>query len=86
MVKKGIQSLDPTKAFGPNEIHPKMLKELVGYVSEPLAVVMNKTLENGSLPDDWKLAHVTPIFKKGVKNIAVNYRPISLTSIVCKDH
>jgi len=84
MVKKGIQSLDPTKAFGPDEIHPKILKELVGYVSEPLAIVMNKTLENGSLPDDWKMAHVTPIYKKGARNIAANYRPVSLTSIICK--
>ena len=84
MVTKGIQSLDPTKAFGPDEIHPKMLKELVEYVSEPLTILMNKTLEDGCLPDDWRMAHVTPIFKKGAKNIAANYRPISLTSIVCK--
>ena len=45
---------------------------------------MNKTLNDGNLPRDWKMAHVSPIFKKGAKNIAENYRPVSLTSIVCK--
>ena len=46
---------------------------------------MNRTLQDGILPEDWKLAHVTPIYKnKGAQNLAVNYRPVSLTSIVCK--
>ena len=45
---------------------------------------MNKTLEHCSLPNDWKKAFVSPIYKKGARNIAENYRPISLTSVVCK--
>jgi hypothetical protein len=36
------------------------------------------------LPDNWKKANVTPLHKKGPKNLVENYRPISLTSIVCK--
>lgn len=84
MVKKAIQGLNPTKAFGPDEISPRMLKELVDYLSDPLAIIMNKTLSDSCLPADWKMAHVTPIFKKGVKNLPENYRPVSLTSICCK--
>ena len=85
MVINQIQKLQASKSLGPDEIHPKMLKELVNYVAEPLAIIMNKTLEEGVLPEDWKVAHVTPIYKnKGAKNLAVNYRPVSLTSIVCK--
>ena len=61
MVSKQIKDLDPRKSLGPDEVHPKMLLELVDYVSAPLAVIMNKTLSEGTLPDDWKLAHVTPI-------------------------
>ena len=40
--------------------------------------------QSGYMPDDWKLANVTPIFKKGSKTLPCNYRPISLTSVVCK--
>ena len=61
-----------------------MLLALNDYLSEPLAVIMN-TLKEGSLLKDWKEAHVIPIYKnKGAQNLAANYRPVSLTSIVCK--
>lgn len=45
---------------------------------------MNKSLGEGSLPKSWKEAKVTPIFKKGRRQDRNNYRPISLTSVVCK--
>jgi hypothetical protein len=41
-------------------------------------------MQTGKLPDNWKKANVTPLHKKGPKNLVENYRPISLTSIVCK--
>ena len=84
IIRKEIENLDPSKAFGPDEIHPKMLKELIDHVSAPLTTIISKTLKNGTLPDDWKNAQVSPIFKKGARNVAANYRPVSLTSIVCK--
>ena len=84
MVMKEINELDENKSIGPDEIHAKMLKELKEYIVTPLTAIMNKSLKQGSLPLDWKLAHITPIFKKGAKNLAINYRPVSLTSIVCK--
>ncbi|XP_071476520.1 uncharacterized protein [Diadema antillarum] len=39
---------------------------------------------SGDVPEDWKKAAVVPIFKKGERCKAVNYRPVSFTSIVCK--
>ena len=36
------------------------------------------------VPDDWKKAKVSAIFKKGDKSQAGNYRPVSLTSLACK--
>ena len=53
-------------------------------ISSPLATVMRKTLEEGSMPEDWRTANVTPIYKKGAKHSPANYRPVSLTSICCK--
>ena len=47
-------------------------------------MLFNETIRTGNLPRDWKLANVSPIYKKGPKNRAENYRPISLTSITCK--
>ena len=84
MVRILILSLNITKSCGPDEIHPLMLKELVDFISKPLALLMNKTVEHGCLPGDWKKAIVSPIYKKGARNKAENYRPISLTSVVCK--
>ena len=42
------------------------------------------SIEENEVPDDWKHAEVTPIFKKGSKIIPGNYRPVSLTSVLCK--
>eukprot|EP00111_Clytia_hemisphaerica_P017405 TCONS_00051474-protein len=84
-VIKQIKQLDANKSFGPDELHPSMLKELIDFVAEPLKIIMNKTLEESVLPEDWKMAHVTPIYKnKGAHNLVINYRPVSLTSIICK--
>ena len=85
MVREKIKQLDLNKSYGPDEMHPRMLIELVDHFAEPLAIIMNKTLSEGVLPADWKLAFVTPIYKnKGAQNLAINYRPVSLTSVVCK--
>ena len=85
MVQNQLKELNHNKSFGPDEIHPRMLAELSDYLSLPLAVIMNKSLVEGSSPQDWKMAHVTTIYKnKGAENLAVNYRPVSLTSVVCK--
>ena len=85
MTQKRLEELDSNKSFGPDEMHPKLLKEIAEHIAEPLSLIMNKTLHEGTLPEDWKLAHVTPIYKnKGAQNMAVNYRPVSLTSVVCK--
>ena len=84
MVRKEILTLNINKSSGPDEICPIMLINLVDFVANPLALLMNATINNGTLPKDWKKAFVSPIYKKGARNHAENYRPISLTSVVCK--
>ena len=54
------------------------------FISVPLSIIFNKSFNSGSLPQDWKCAHVTPIHKKGARNLVSNYRPVSLTSIFSK--
>ena len=83
-VKIELVKLNANKSCGPDEIHPRMLKELSDQIAVPLAFLLNTTMEKKEIPADWKNAYVSPIFKKGARNIASNYRPISLTSIPCK--
>ena len=83
-VKQEITKMNINKSCGPDEISPRIIKELVDSLSEPIAVLLNKTMEYGILPVDWKRANISPIFKKGSKRLAENYRPISLTSVLCK--
>ena len=53
-------------------------------MAQPLYLIFRKSLDEGVVPDDWKQANVTPIYKKGKKIDPSNYRPISLTSVPCK--
>ena len=82
MVRREIVNLNVYKACGPDEINPRLLIELVDSISRPIALLLNETMKHGEIPKDWKLANVSPIYKKGAKNRAENCRPVSLTYFV----
>ena len=75
-----LQKLRADKAPGPDCIHPRMLKELAEYLATPIATILQQSLDESEVPDDWREANVVPLFKKGSKRDPANYRPISLTS------
>ncbi|XP_065683578.1 uncharacterized protein LOC105845176 [Hydra vulgaris] len=50
----------------------------------PLTLIYNKALSEGSTPLAWKQSHITPLFKKGSRLDAANYRPVSITSVPCE--
>ena len=50
----------------------------------PLARVFHLSLKEGVVPFEWKEANIIPLFKKGSRNKSENYRPVSLTSVICK--
>lgn len=81
---KVLNSLKTSKSPGPDAIHPRLLRELATELAPPLRMLFQRTLDDGKIPDDWKEAVVTPIFKKGRKDSPGNYRPVSLTSVICK--
>ncbi|XP_071944903.1 uncharacterized protein [Antedon mediterranea] len=83
-VLKKLMSLNPSKSPGPDSIHPRVLKEAAELIADPLTNIFNKSIKEGIIPDDWKVAHVSAIFKKGNPTNPSNYRPISLTSVICK--
>ena len=84
MVQKELRNLNPNKTCGPDDIHSRMLIELADLLAGPITLLFNQSFENSTLPREWKQAFISPIFKKGSKSNAENYRPISLTSILCK--
>ena len=84
MIKDKLAGLNRFKGSGPDNIHPHVLKETASTVCTPLCIIFRDSLQKGETPDDWRKANITPIFKKGDRNDPANYRPVSLTSQVCK--
>ena len=84
VVASKINNTKENKSPGVDGISPKILKETVEQISKPLAHVFNMSLQEGIVPLEWKEANITPLFKKGSRNKSVNYRPVSLTSVICK--
>jgi len=79
-----LQKLQTDKSPGPDGLHPMLLKECAATIAEPLSRIFQQSYETGSLPEDWRIAHVVPIFKKGDRTNRENYRPVSLTCVPCK--
>ena len=84
IVLKYLRKIKQNKAEGPDDIHARLLRECENQLAVPLAIIFSKSLAKSEIPLDWKRANVVPIHKKGDKSVAGNYRPVSLTSLVCK--
>ena len=76
-----IRKLNPTKANGSDGIFGQMLLLCDDSVILPLRIIFRNILSTAAHPDIWKLVNVTPIFKRGDKQLIQNYRPISLLPI-----
>ena len=83
-ILKLLQNLKPGKAVGPDRLQPLLLKELREEIVPIMQVIFERSIQTGKLLIEWCRAQVTPVFKKGDKSSAANYRPISLTCILCK--
>ena len=83
-VLKLLSSLDAKKSMGPDNISPLVLKEARNEIAGILTFIFNQSLSSGQVPDDWRLANVFPLYKKGAKDLPENYRPVSLTSVWSK--
>ena len=83
-IDKILRNLNPHKAPGPDDISPRVLRETHRETAPLLQLIFDKSLSTGVVPDDWRTANVSPVYKKGQKYSASNYRPISLTSVCCK--
>ena len=79
-----IRKLNSNKANGSDGISGQMLLLCEDSVVLPLRIIFGNILSTGTYPDIWKFANVTPIFKKGDKQLIANYRPISILPLCGK--
>jgi len=84
IVRKKLATIHQDKAGGVDDILPRLLANIQNEISYPLWKLFCKSVSEGAVPEDWRRANVTPIFKKGNKGSQGNYRPVSLTSQCCK--
>ncbi|PKU44320.1 rna-directed dna polymerase from mobile element jockey-like [Limosa lapponica baueri] len=76
-----LMHLDTHKSMGLDGIHPRVLRELAGELTKPFSIIYQQSWSTGEVPDDWRVANVMPIYKKGRKEDPGNYRAVSLTSV-----
>ena len=83
-ILKQLLDLKINKASGPDLIPPRVLKAAANPISFCLERIFQASLSTGIVPNDWRQANITPVFKKGERFKASNYRPVSLTCICSK--
>src|SRR6218665_1520442 len=84
-VVEQLKRLKTDKSPGIDELRPKFLHEVREEIEElALALIFNKSMQTGDVPQEWRDALIVPWFKKGNRSDPCNYRPVSLTSVVCK--
>lgn len=81
---KLLLNINIHKANGPDNISGRFLKLCAYEIVDVLQIIFQASLDQGIVPSDWKEANIMPLFKKGDRMKAENYRPISLTSLSCK--
>ena len=72
-IERRLKSLKEHKSMGIDGIHPKILRECASAFARPLLTLFCESLIQGKIPDEWKLAIICPIFKKGSRTNPSNY-------------
>ena len=83
-MEKLLKNLETKKASGPDQLSNIVLKECYNELAPIISHLFQLSLDNGTLPEDWRNENISPTFKKGDRHTAANYRPVSLTCVFCK--
>ena len=83
-VLESLGEIRDSSASGPDGISTKLILEMKEELAKPLTILFRKSLQEARIPDEWRDAVITHIYKKGRKTETGNYRPVSLTSVFGK--
>ena len=72
------------KALGPDVLTTYIFKHGASEIASILQMLFTQSLNTSTLPEDWLTANITPVYKKGIRSMPSNYRPIPLTSVCSK--
>ncbi|KFP99768.1 hypothetical protein N330_01323, partial [Leptosomus discolor] len=76
-----LRNLNTPESMEPDEMPPRVLRELADVVAKLLSMIFEKSWQSGEVPGDWKKGNIAPIFKKGRKEEPGNYQAASLPSV-----
>jgi len=79
-----LEKLNVLKSPGPDGLHPRILYETRTKITTLLKLIFEASLKLKELLHDWVNANISAVYKKSRKSELCNYRPISLTCILCK--
>ena len=82
--RKKLAKIARRKSVGPDGFSDEILKLGGEAMKTYLAIVIEISLNNATIPREWKIPTVVPIYKRENRSALSNYRPIRLTSLVCK--
>jgi len=77
-------TLNNKKSPGPDNIGPRLIKEVQHSILDPLLRIINLSFSSGVFPDRLKIVKVVPIYKKEDRSLMSNYRPISFLNVFSK--
>lgn len=83
-ILSAIGDIKPDAASGPDGIPVIFLKACANELCEPIRLIWSESFSTGTVPEFYKESVITPLFKKGDRARAINYRPVSLTSHIVK--
>lgn len=81
---KALESINVNKGAGPDGISPKLLRNCVASLTEPLTTLFRKSFDEGHMPAALKTSRIVPIFKSGKKTIVTNYRAVVIIPTIAK--
>ena len=77
LIRECLVKINTHKSIGPGRMYPHVLRELAEVMITSLPIIYERSCRMGKVPEDWRIAGVTPVFKKGKKDNLGNYRPDS---------